>query len=790
MMAENDFNAADVAFVRDMIPHHGMAVEMAETVLKDGKNADVAAIADNIVEAQTAEIEVLETWLEERDLDVTEEEESMTTHLANAPMRHERAGSRATMKSDANELILYGSVGFDWWGDEYFTAKQVRERLAQMTGDITVRINSGGGIASEGQAIYTMLVDYPGKVTVVVDGVAASAASLISMAGDEIVYRLGAWTLIHDPATPWTLGRGTEEDHLKEAELLGVISNAYADIYAASSGLSREECREIMKAETVLDGAMAVEKGFATSVNSAAQAVPEAAFDYRIYAHAPERLRKASRKLGRAPAEEAVMAMIAGRARPTKPQEAPMGKVTAAAGAIPAAKTEEEIAAEAAAAEAAAQTEADEAAKAAAVNPAEAAAAAATARSRRILSAVTLAGLPTALADELIGSKKSVEACLDDITAKWKEQGDVGTPMIGAQTARITRDEQDTKRQGMAQALVAQMSGAKPETDKANPFMGYGLVEIAAETIGHKGRIRSAGDKIEVFMAAGHSRSDFSGIFENALNKVLLDRYQVAEPTYRKIARKRNFNDFRVHPMVRAGDMPKMQPVGENGEIKFGTFGEKRETAILAPYGVGLRFSRQMFIDDDLGAIYDMLNDYGAAVADFEEETFYTFKATATLTSDGLAVHVAGHNNLAGAGTAITVAALGAGRAAIRKQTTIDGKKMNMAPSILLVGPDKETEADQLVTSITPNLSSSVNPFSGRLEVVSSAQITGNRWELYADPNRPGGACFVYGYLNGAEAPRIRMDEPFGQQGMAMTVEHDFGLGAIDFRGTYANPGA
>lgn len=695
-----------------------------------------------------------------------------------------------------NELILYGSVGFDWWGDEYFTAKQVREQLAQMTGDITVRINSGGGIASEGQVIYTMLVDYPGKVTVIVDGVAASAASLISMAGDEIVYRLGAWTLIHDPATPWTLGRGTEEDHLKEAELLGVISNAYADIYAARSGLSREECRDIMKDETVLDGAMAVEKGFATSVDGAAQSVPEAAFDYRIYAHAPEHLRKASRKLGRAPAEEAVMAMIAGRARPTKPQEPPMAKTQPAAGAtLAATKTEEEIAAEAAAAEvaaaeAAAQAEADEAAKTAAANPAEAAAAQATARSRRILAAVTQAGLPTALADELIGSKKSVEACLDDITAKWKENGDVDTPMIGAPMARITRDEQETKRQGMTQALVAQMSGGKPESDKAIPFMGYGLVDIAAETIGHRGRIRNAGDKIEVFMAAGHTRSDFSGIFENALNKVLLDRYEVQAPTYRKIARKRNFNDFRVHPMVRAGDMPKLQPVGEGGEIKFGTFGEKRETAILAPYGIGLRFSRQMFIDDDLGAIYDMLNDYGAMVADFEEETFYAFKAAATLTSDGLAVHVAGHNNLAGAGTAITVAALGAGRAAIRKQTTIDGKKMNMAPSILLVGPDKETEADQLVTSITPNLPSSVNPFSGRLEVVSSAQVTGNRWELYVDPFRPGGACFVYGYLNGAEAPRIRVDEPFGQQGMATTVEHDFGLGAIDFRGTYANPGA
>lgn len=682
-----------------------------------------------------------------------------------------------------NEIILYGTVGWDWWGDEFFTAKQVREQLAQMTGDITVRINSGGGVASEGQAIYTMLVDYPGKVTVIVDGVAASAASLISMAGDEIVYRLGAWTLIHDPATPWTLGRGTEEDHLKEAELLGVISNAYADIYAARSGLSREECREVMKAETVLDGAMAVEMGFATSVDSAAQAVPEAAFDYRIYAHAPDRLRKASRKLGRAPAEEAVMAMIAGRARPSQQKEFPMAKNQPAAGATLAATEVEDVI------ETVETTLVEGETVEHPATP-EAAAAAATTRSRRILSAVTLAGLPTSLADELIGSKKSVEACLDDITAKWKEKGDVDTPMIGAATSRITRDEKDTRDEGMAQALVAQMSGAKPESDKANPFMGYGLIDIAAETIGHKGRIRSAGDKIEIFMAAGHSRSDFSGIFENALNKVLLDRYQVADPTYRRIARKKNFNDFRVHPMVRAGDFPKLQPVGEGGEIKFGTFGERRETAILAPYGVGLRFSRQMFIDDDLGAIYDMLNDYGASVADFEEETFYAFKAAATLNSDSLAVHHSTHKNLAGFGTAITVAALGVGRAAIRKQTTIDGKKMNMAPSILLVGPDKETEADQLITSIVPNQPSSVNPFSGRLEVVSSAQITGNRWELYVDPNRPGGACFVYGYLNGAEAPRVRLDEPFGQQGMATTVEHDFGLGAIDFRGTYANPGA
>ncbi len=684
-----------------------------------------------------------------------------------------------------NELVLYGTVGASWWDEEYFTAKGVREELAQMSGDIVVRINSGGGIASEGQAIYTALVDYPGKVTVQIDGVAASAASLIAMAGDEIIMRRGAWMLIHDPATPWTMGRGTEEDHLKEAELLRVISGAYADIYAARSGKSREECRVVMQEETVLDGQMAVDMGFATSIETDGEAVAIATFDYRIYAHAPEKAREASRNLGRAPVKEAVMAMFAGRARtPSKKEPTMAGKTQTAAGATLAADENNSVV-----------DEAIEEAPIVDVSATETdAAKAATARARRILAATTLAGLPTAMADTLIASNKSLEHCLDDITAKWKENGDVDTPMTGAPTARITRDEVDTRREGMTQALVAQMRRRGPETDAARPYMDMGIIAMAAASIGHKAPIRSAGDRVEILMNATHSRSDFPGIFENALNKVLLERYEVQEPTYKLISRKRNFNDFRVHPMVRGGDFPRLQPVAEGGEIKYGTFGERRETAILSSYAIGLRISRQMMIDDDLGAIDDVVGDYGSSIVNFEEETFYSFMLSATLSSDGGAVWQTGAaprgSNLAAAGAAITVASLAVGRATMRKQTSLDGMRLNLAPSILLVGPDKETEADQLVTSITPNQASSVNPFSGRLTVVSTAQLTGNIWMLFADPSRAGGACFVHGFLNGAEAPRLRMEQPFGQQGMSLSVEHDFGFGAVDFRGTYRNPGA
>ena len=165
----------------------------------------------------------------------------------------------------ANELILYGSVGDSFWGEDSFTAKGVRESLANMSGDVTVRINSGGGVSSEGQAIYILLKDYPGKVDVVVDAVAASAASLICMAGDTITMRTGSVMMIHDPAQPWSVGRGTEDDHKRTAAALAVIANAFASVYAKRADINMAEARRIMKDEVWLDGEMAMGMGFATA---------------------------------------------------------------------------------------------------------------------------------------------------------------------------------------------------------------------------------------------------------------------------------------------------------------------------------------------------------------------------------------------------------------------------------------------------------------------------------------------------------------------------------------------
>lgn len=693
-----------------------------------------------------------------------------------------------------NELVLYGTVGASWWDEEYFTAKMVRDQLAEMAGDIVVRINSGGGIASEGQAIYTALIDYPGKVTVQVDGVAASAASLIAMAGDEIVMRRGAWMLIHDPATPWTMGRGTEEDHLKEAELLRVISGAYADIYAARSGLSRDECRKVMQDETVLDGPMAVDMGFATSVEADSEAVAIATFDYRIYAHAPDEARKGSRNLGRAPVKEAVMAMFAGRARPPQTTEALMAKKQTAAGATLA---DDEATGPI---EVTVETKVDADGKefvevtvphtVATID----AGAAATTRARRILASVSLAGLSTALADSLIASQKSVEECLDDITAHWKENGDVDTPMKGAPTARILRDERETMTEGLGLALQARLgvSGVKVDGTPGRAFMNMGLAEMAAHAMGRPAP-RDAEGRLQVFMSGTHSTSDFAAIFENALNKRLQRAYELALPTYREIAQRIDFSDYRPHPVAGVGELTPMTEIAEGAEVKHGTFNDKRESIQLRAYGTMAEITEQMIVNDDLNAISVMLSRAGQVVAANEDTVFYNMMLSAsgagpTLGETGRAVFNVTDNTLAGTGAAISVATLDTARAAIMTKRSLNGLDLNIVPAILLVGPARLTQAQQVVSPLQADTVANQNPFAGTLRIVMTPKITNNAWYLFADPALA--ANFAYGFLQGSEGPQVRNETPIGRLGVIYQITHRFGTGAIDNRAGFRNPGA
>jgi len=370
------------------------------------------------------------------------------------------------------------------------------------------------------------------------------------------------------------------------------------------------------------------------------------------------------------------------------------------------------------------------------------------------------------------------------------------TPTSGV---TVTRDETETRRLGMRDAIAARLRIAGGErsfqpADHARAFMGQSLVEMAADAIGHRGHIRTPRQVAEVFNRAFHSTSDFPGIFSDAVNVVLLARYTAATPTYRLFCGRMNAVDFKTVNVVRAGDFPTLQAIGQTGEIKAGTFGESKEQHRVAPYGVRFGISREALVNDQLGAIMQMLGSWTTRVLDWENGIAFTAlvqsgNAGPTLLTDNKRMFHADHDNHVAVGTAISITSTGLGRAAMMKKTSLDGLKLNLQAATILTGPDRLTDAEQLVATINPALiANAQTDWLKKLVPAGDANIAGNHWYLFADP--AVAPCFVYGNLEGYEAPRLSFNEPFTAQGLEAKAEHDFGVSGIDFRGGYHNAGA
>lgn len=168
--------------------------------------------------------------------------------------------------TDDNSISVFDVISQDYWG-EGITAKRIAGALRAMNGaDVTVNINSPGGDMFEGLAIYNLLREYEGHVTVKVLGIAASAASIIAMAGDDIQIGRGAFLMIHNC---WVYAMGNRHDFAELAQSLEPFDTAMADIYAARSGLDIAAVQKLMDGESYIGGSDAVAKGLADSLLSA-----------------------------------------------------------------------------------------------------------------------------------------------------------------------------------------------------------------------------------------------------------------------------------------------------------------------------------------------------------------------------------------------------------------------------------------------------------------------------------------------------------------------------------------
>jgi len=176
-------------------------------------------------------------------------------------------------------LEIYGTIASESWFDDDITPKMFRNELFADTGPVTIWLNSPGGDCVAASQIYSMLIDYPGRITVKIDGVAASAASVIAMAGTEVLMAPTALMMIHNPAT---VAAGDHNDMKAAIKMLDEVKQSIINAYSIRTGLSDEELSRMMEAETWMSSRKAISLGFADGIleDSKRAVMDMAAFSY------------------------------------------------------------------------------------------------------------------------------------------------------------------------------------------------------------------------------------------------------------------------------------------------------------------------------------------------------------------------------------------------------------------------------------------------------------------------------------------------------------------------------
>ena len=169
------------------------------------------------------------------------------------------------VRNEGGERTLYleGAIAEESWFDDDVTPAAFKAELLSGSGPITLRVNSPGGDCIAASQIYTMLMDYPADVTVKIDGIAASAASVIAMAGTKVCMSPTSLMMIHNPAT---FAMGDSEEMRKAMQLLSEVKESIINAYELKTGLSRAKLSHLMDGETWMNPKMALELGFCDEI--------------------------------------------------------------------------------------------------------------------------------------------------------------------------------------------------------------------------------------------------------------------------------------------------------------------------------------------------------------------------------------------------------------------------------------------------------------------------------------------------------------------------------------------
>ncbi|OYZ15632.1 MAG: hypothetical protein B7Y35_06070 [Sphingomonadales bacterium 28-64-96] len=416
-----------------------------------------------------------------------------------------------------------------------------------------------------------------------------------------------------------------------------------------------------------------------------------------------------------------------------------------------------------------------------------------------IITACRNAGLTDAVRDQIIARHETSPLAHTDLMAVIGQHYAARNAPATNSRVSVTRDEGDTLRAGVTSALLARMDHRHQLDENGARFRSYTLLDVARDILVSRGVSVNGLSRNEIATRAlGMTTSDLPLILANVANKRLRDQYAENNPTYMAWAKRGpNLPDFKARSVVQISGAPDLLPLGEAGEIKHGAWNEQGTTYRLTTYARKTNISRQMLINDDLGALDRWAIGFANAARRIENRQVY-FALAGANTYNGAALFTNGapNSNQAASGAAIGLSTLSAGRAAMRLQKGLQGEELNITPRHLIVPAALETTAEQFVAgSIVPNQNSNVNQFGpgGRnaLHLVVDAVLdaySATGWFLAADSNVID--TIEYAYLDGAEGVQLATRDLGGFQGIEIEAGLDFVAAAIDYRGLYRNAGA
>jgi hypothetical protein len=292
-----------------------------------------------------------------------------------------------------------------------------------------------------------------------------------------------------------------------------------------------------------------------------------------------------------------------------------------------------------------------------------------------------------------------------------------------------------------------------------------------------------------------HSTSDFPNLLGDTVGRYLLAMYNAAPAVLKNVSRKRSAPDFRTIRPVRLGGFTMLEEVLEGGEITQGTINEQAESYVVKTFARIFAITRKAIVNDDLSAFNSLPLAAAQAATELEARTLTTLltanSGVGPTMSDSVALLNSAHGNLAASGAAISDTTLGAARLAMRSQKGLDSTSLiDVSPAFLIVPAALETVGQKYLATLQPAQASNVNPFSNALQLLVEPRldaVSATRWYVAADPGLA--PVLEYAHLAGAEGPQVETRLGWEVDGLEIKVRLDFGAGAVDWRGIYANNG-